>query len=229
MKVLLAAATPFEIELLKKHLTENYRRISDYYFIQDKLEIQLLITGVGMTYTAFALGNTLARQSYDLAINAGIAGAFNPSLKLGQVVHVISERFGDVGVEESDGQFTDVHELGLMDSDIYPFKAGELHNENATAYNFLTVCKGLTVNKVHGTRHSIDAIREKYRADVETMEGAAFFLACMLSKVPFMEIRAISNYVEPRNREAWNLPLAIENLGQVLMDMMETLQSSAGK
>lgn len=227
MKVLLVSATPFEIQPLRASLNEHFERISDYYFKKNKLEIQLLITGVGMTYTAFALGNALARQPYDLAVNAGIAGAFNRELEPGAVVHVVSERFADVGVEEADGSFTDVHELGLMDPDLFPFRQGELINEHADAYSFLPKCNGLTVNKVHGSQDSIQAIRRKYRADVETMEGAAFFLACLLSGVPFLEIRAVSNYVEPRNKDAWDIPLAIENLNSMLISLLEALEEQA--
>ncbi len=226
MKILLVAATPFEIAPLREHLNTDFERISDFYFKKENLEVQILITGVGMTYTGFALGHTLARQSYDLAVNAGIAGSYHQKLKLGEVVHVVSERFADLGVEEADGSFTDVHELGLLDPNQAPFQNGELRNDSATGYDFLPKCKGLTVNKVHGTAASIEAIRKKYTADVETMEGAGFFLACLISKVAFLEIRSISNYVEPRNREAWNLPLAIENLNKVLIDILQAFREN---
>ena len=225
MRILLVAATPFEITPVREHLVTHFERISDYYFKKNDLEVQILVTGVGMTYTGFALGNALARQPYDLAVNAGIAGALNRSLKLGDVVHVVSERFADLGVEEADGKFTDVHELGLIDPDQLPFQNGELRNGQATEFEFLPKCKGLTVNKVHGSPVSIESIQQKYTADVESMEGAAFFLACLVSGVPFLEIRSISNYVESRNREAWDLPLAIENLNNVLINLFETFLS----
>jgi len=44
------------------------------------------------------------------------------------------------------------------------------------------------------------------------MEGAAFFYACAMAGVPCMQIRAVSNYVEKRNRDAWQIGLAIKNL-----------------
>lgn len=53
------------------------------------------------------------------------------------------------------------------------------------------------------------------------MEGAAFFYACLLAGVPFLQIRSISNRVEPRNRTAWDIPSAIQNLNQTLMEMLE--------
>ena len=58
------------------------------------------------------------------------------------------------------------------------------------------------------------------------MEGAAFFYACLLAKIPFLEIRSISNYVEARNRETWNLPLAINNLNQILIEILEAFRAA---
>jgi futalosine hydrolase len=175
-----------------------------------------------MTYTAFALGHVLSRQRFDLAVNVGIAGAFDRSLQLGDVVNVVTERFADLGVEEADGAFKDVHELGLIAPDQPPFQNGELRNDSAREFAFLPKCKGLTVNKVHGTQAGTAAVLKKYQADVESMEGAAFFLACSLCEVSFLEVRAISNYVGPRDRDAWDLPLAIGNLNRVLVELFET-------
>ena len=44
------------------------------------------------------------------------------------------------------------------------------------------------------------------------MECAAVFYVCLHEKVPFLEIRAISNYVESRDTTKCDIPLAIENL-----------------
>ena len=41
---------------------------------------------------------------------------------------------------------------------------------------------------------------------------AAFFQVCLQHAIPFAEIRAISNWVEPRNREAWDIPAALKQL-----------------
>lgn len=225
MKILFVSATPFEIGPLRQHLQEHFWPHSETHFQKEELEVKLLVAGIGMTLTAFNLGGLFAKQRFDLAVNVGIAGAFNRSLKIGDVVNVTSERFADLGVEEADGRFTDVHELGLVDVNAAPFSEGELLKTDA-GFDFLPKAKGLTVNKVHGFQPSIDALRSKYEADVESMEGAAFFLACLLAGQPFLQIRSISNYVEPRNREAWDLPKAIGNLNEVLIEMLETFSGN---
>ena len=55
------------------------------------------------------------------------------------------------------------------------------------------------------------------------MEGAAFFYVCLQEKIPFLQIRSISNYVEKRNKSNWNIPLAIDNLNVVLLDIINSL------
>ncbi len=221
MFLTIVAATPFEIEPYLLYLKEQFKEEKALLFKKNELIVQLLVTGVGMPLTSFNLGAYFSKQKPTLAINAGIAGAINFNLKIGDVVNVVSERFGDLGVENADGTFTDIHELGLINPNENPFQNGILHNPNAVEQQFLPPVNGLTVNKVHGSDSSIKALKSKYNADIESMEGAAFFLACLLAKVDFLEIRSISNFVESRNKENWNIPLAIENLNKVLIEMTE--------
>ncbi|HRI61865.1 MAG TPA: futalosine hydrolase [Saprospiraceae bacterium] len=223
MKILLVAATPFEIAPAIRWLEENCPIREDGFFEKNDLAVFPLITGVGMASVAFHTGRFFLQDLPDLAINAGIAGAFDRNLQLGDVLNVVTERYGDLGVEEADGRFTDLFELGLLEPNTTPFINGLLRNPSVEQAAFLPAVHGLTVNKVSGSAASIKAIRAKYpNEQVESMEGAAFFYACLFSNVPFLEIRGISNYVESRNREAWNLPLAIDNLNRVLIEMMES-------
>ncbi len=224
MHVLLIAATPFEIAPVISFLESTFKKTPDQHFQKNSLSVQLLITGVGAPATAWHLGRTLAVVGVDWVINAGVAGAFDRTLPPGTVVQVISERFGDLGVEEADGRFTDIFELGLINWSQPPFVNGILYNHAANETPFLPAVRGLTVNRVHGTEASIAAIRDKYpEVQVETMEGAAIFFGCLLAEVPFVEIRCISNYVEPRNRDAWELELAIEQLNTVLIEILQTI------
>ena len=55
---------------------------------------------------------------------------------------------------------------------------------------------------------------ERFRPEVESMEGAAFMSACLISNVTFAQVRAVSNLVERRNRGAWRVAEAIERLAE---------------
>ncbi len=52
------------------------------------------------------------------------------------------------------------------------------------------------------------------------MEGAAFHYVCLQEKIPFLQLRAISNYVGERNKANWNLNEAIRNLNKKLIEIV---------
>ena len=220
-KILIVAATPFEIQPFIEFLKHSAQQKYNPLFGQNGYEFDVLITGVGIANTAFMMGNALAKKPYDFALNAGVAGSFNRKIGRGDVVEVVSEQYGDLGVEEADGRFTDMFELGLIEPNIKPFKEAKLLNTKPLKLKTAKQVTGITVQKVHGFTDSIEAVSTKYQADVETMEGAAFFQACLTEGVAFSQIRAISNYVEPRNRDNWKMKEAIENLNAYLIVLFE--------
>ena len=55
------------------------------------------------------------------------------------------------------------------------------------------------------------------------MEGAACFMVCEKFNIPCMQIRAISNKVEKRNKAHWDLPLAIKNLNATVAQIITEL------
>lgn len=217
MKILLVAATRPEIAPLLKTRKPGSKKGAVSTYRAGRHTIDVLITGVGMTATAFQMGKTLSRK-YDLAINAGIAGSFRRFIPPGTVVHVVTDCFGDLGVEDGK-KFLTAHEIGLVDK--------SAHTLSESGYKKplgLIAVRGITVNTVHGEVKSIRKVLNKFDPDIESMEGAAFFLACGLEKVPCIQVRAISNYVEKRNREKWQMGLAIKNLNLFLEKfLLETL------
>jgi len=227
MKILFVAATPFELTPLSTYLNANAELKADHFKLH-QLEISVLITGPGINQTSYFLTKALCNQQYELVVNVGIAGAFNKNLAIGDVVNIGTERFADLGVEEADGSFTDLHQLELSQPNEFPYTDGKLVNSHASQFNFLPIVDGLTVNKVHGQEKSIEAIRQKYNGDIESMEGAAFFYCCLMEKVAFLQIRSISNYVVKRNRADWNIPLAIERLNATIVQMLEIMVVPAG-
>jgi len=164
--------------------------------------LSFLITGVGMVATAFALGKHLSTNQHDLVINLGIAGSFDRNIELGEVVEVIEDTFAELGAED-DEAFLPLNEMGFGEVTFIPSR-----------HPFLNIrqVKGITVNKVHGNEASIQKMVNTLNPQVESMEGAAVFYACKQFNLPCVQIRAVSNYVEKRNREAWKIGLAVKNL-----------------
>lgn len=226
--IILVAATEFEILPFLSYCKKNLGIYEDHIFTNGESYIHILITGVGIANTTYCLTRYLTQweglitDKPAIVLQAGIAGAFNRELILGEVVEVISETWGDLGVSESDGQFTDVFEMGLLSPENFPYRQGRCWRSGPPFAKDLRQVTGLTVNRVSGEAKEIAAISTKYPCDIETMEGAAFFQVCLLEKVYFTALRAISNYVTPRNKAEWEISLAIDNLNELLIQLLCT-------
>lgn len=213
MKSLIVSATEFEIAPFLLHF--DLKQGINYIGAN---QVFILITGVGMAATAFAMGQTLSTQSFDFAVNAGIAGSFNRGLKLGDTVLVTEDCFSELGAEDG-SSFIPINELGFGKSMMYPIHHPALDRLTAA----MTTVKGITVNTVHGSEEAIAAIYRRLQPDVESMEGAAFFYSCHQLEIPSVQIRSISNYVERRDTTKWTIPLAIHALNQQLIQLYQTL------
>jgi futalosine hydrolase len=110
----------------------------------------------------------------------------------------------------------------LANPDVFPFSGGRL---NLPKHDYIPkdmpLAGGVSVNTTSGNQEMINSLRERYfSTDIESMEGAAFFFVCLKEGIPFVQIRAISNYVEPRDKSKWDIPLAIKNLNDWLIDWL---------
>ena len=184
--------------------------------------VDVLITGVGMVATAARAARAMTETRYDVAFNFGVCGAFDRALPLGRVCHVVSDVFSELGAQD-DERFLSIEEMKLLGSDEAPFTGGRLLNPapplNATLQRLPQV-RGITVNTVHGHESSIAAVSARLQPQVESMEGAAFMYAALITGTPFAQVRAVSNVVERRNRAAWRLDDAIRNLGETATRML---------
>ena len=63
----------------------------------------------------------------------------------------------------------------------------------------------------------------KYNVMVESMEGAAFHYVCLQEYIPFVQLRAVSNFVGERDKTKWQMREAIENLNRELIALLRPL------
>lgn len=215
MKILLVVATRNEVE---PFLVSYPQTLSDYHSV-GKNKIKVLVTAPGILATSVNLCLSLSENKPDLVMNVGICGAINRHLVLGDVIRIDTEALGDFGAESPDG-FISAADLGLLKTDEFPFERGQIRADGNELLSGLTKLKsqqGITVQKVHGNADSIINLLNSFpNANVESMEGAAVFYASKKNAVPCCQVRSISNYVETRNREKWNVPLAIKTLNDFL-------------
>ncbi|MBE7176663.1 MAG: futalosine hydrolase [Mucilaginibacter polytrichastri] len=201
--ILLVAATAAEIAPLPKTWPAG-------------VQVEVLISGVGMVATTASLTKKLGEKGFDLAIQAGIAGSFRRDIQPGDVFEVTEDRFSELGAEDGES-FLPIEELGFGSGCATPLKP---FSPGIFPQIALPAADAITVNTVHGNERTIELLRHRFPVALESMEGAAFFYVCELFKQPCLQIRAVSNYVERRNRANWNIGLAVKNLNNTLGELL---------
>lgn len=203
-KILLAI--PTEIEIHRAYYNE----------INNKHNIDLIITGVGIHRTTYNLTRYLSSTRVDLLLHAGICGSFSQQYPIGSVVHIIADTFADFGVDE---ETTFIHASRIFSEPLYY----ENHKNITTL--IIPQAKGVTVNSISANRKKIEQLVSLFKPDIETMENAAVLFVCQQMSVPVITLRAVSNYIGNRNKDSWNIPLAIENLWLTLKKIVNDIDA----
>ncbi|MBS1661982.1 MAG: futalosine hydrolase [Bacteroidetes bacterium] len=211
MHILLASATTFEIQPTIEYLGE-------------KTTVTPLITGIGSLATAWSLMSQIRGTRPDLIIQAGIAGCFT-GRQPGEVVAVREEIQADLGVWE-EGSFKTTFDLRLTGLDEAPFSGGRLVNphERLLALTGLDAVTAITVNEITTDPVRIKWYQQNTSAVVESMEGAGLHFVGLQEKIPFLQLRAISNDIGVRDKTKWNIRAAITNLNEQLITLLAKLK-----
>jgi len=217
-RILIVTATSSEAEVVGK--IPGMVKKGDL-FLYRNIEISVLVTGVGSAATSWAMSKWIfANPKPDLAINIGISGSYRKDIPVGEVVIIKSDCFADAGIETG-GEFKTLGEAGLTDPDRFPFTDGKImagSRYHVMAAGIMRPVSAITVNTATGSEVTREKLLKKFNPDIETMEGATFFYICSSEKIPFLAIRSVSNLVEPRNRDKWNIPLALGTLAEKLTE-----------
>lgn len=184
--------------------------------------------GVGLLANAVSLLKLAYEEKPDLVIQVGIAGCFDKSVELGKVFVVKEEALGDHGVEE-DGKWKDIFDLKLEKPGYPPFEKKRLPNQFLEKYNLLKLpeVSAVTISEISTRNERIQQILKKYEPVLESMEGAALHYVCREMNIPFLQIRAVSNYIGERDKEKWQMKEAISNLNQTILKYVDELYKIA--
>ncbi len=222
MKIALVAATWQEIAPIQDYLAERL-------YLKNHHQFSLWVTGVGMVNTTYNLTKKIALEKPDLAIQAGIAGSFQPLIHTpGNVVAVKEEIIGDLGVLENNEIWTDIFDLKLSDPNLFPFKDRKLVNPHNQLFHKLNLpmVTAVSVNEITTNIKRIHQLIDQYSPAIESMEGAAFHYVCLHEGIPFIQLRSISNRIGERDKSQWQLHKAIENLQHTLITLINKLSES---
>ena len=217
MHLLLVSATDFEISEIIHWLNNPGNHHND-------LKAELLISGVGQLKTCFALQKKIYSKRPDLVIQAGIGGA-SSNEDIGKVYAIRSEKMTDLGLMEKTG-FTSIFDLGLDQPDLVPFLEGKLLNPYRLLLEWtgLPIIEGITVNEIKSADFS--GFQRNDSPVVESMEGAALHYVCLMEKIPFLQIRSVSNITGDRDKSRWKLKEARESLHKTLILLFQKLENA---
>lgn len=213
MDILLIAATAKEIE-----------PFFEYYRNTKKTQnIDILITGIGLTAATYRLLKQLQLKRPGMVIQAGVAGCFDKKIPLGTVVAVKKETIADQSVIELKKLKT-LFDLKLIPHDQFPFKRGWLENNSAVLKKLkLKKVDAISVNEITTSKQRVRFYEESFQPAIESMEGAALHYTCLMENIPFIQLRSISNYIAERDKTKWDMKKSIVNLNDTLIHLVETI------
>jgi len=210
MNILLIVATAKEIAPFLEHYRSRIKK--------EFLDIDVLITGIGLTSTTYHLTKQLQLKKPGMVIQAGVAGCFDKQTPLGTVVKIKQDAIADESVVELKKLKT-LFDLQLLQTSQFPFKNGWLENPGNVLFKKtkLKMVKGISVNQITTSKQMITFYKSRFNPVIESMEGAALHYVCLMENIPFLQLRSISNYIGERNKKNWNMNESIMNLNDVLI------------
>ena len=217
MNCLLIAATAREIAPFLLH----YRHTQKQWSVGMNMDV--LITGIGLTATSYHLTKQLQLKRPDRVIQAGVAGCFDKQIPLGTVLAVRQDTVADETVIEMKKLKT-LFDLKLVPQDQFPYTKGWLLNRSdLLKKSKLPAAKGISVNQITTSKAMIGFYKKEFNPVTESMEGAALHYVCLKEKIPFLQIRSVSNYIGERNKKNWNMNESIFNLNNKLISITATI------
>jgi futalosine hydrolase len=184
-------------------------------FWQAREDVATLVTGVGPVEAACVLAAALASSRYRLVVNAGLAGAFDDGVCIGDGVVVDSETI----------------ELNLESGAPLALPAGMNLIDTASSAEPLVarlrgkgfpVLRGVTVARVTSSEATARRLARELGAQVESMEGFAALRAAELAGVPAIELRGISNRCGDRERSGWSFTAGVAGLERIVNAFFES-------
>ena len=217
MNCLVIAATPIEIRPLLEKLKEGNIPISN------SIQLDVLITGIGLLATSYSLQKQIQLKRPDLIIQAGVGGCFDKKMKLGRVFIIKKEAIADQSVIELNALKT-LFDLDLVPANQPPYQKGWLVNPHPIVKKLrLPKATGISVNEITTHLQKVRFYKKQFNPLIESMEGAALHYVALLEDIPFIQLRSTSNYIAERNKKNWNMPAAIHSLNQTLLNLLEVL------
>jgi futalosine hydrolase len=222
MRVIISAATHGE-------WMPSFQKINPKYVSNNKkFSVGFHESGIGMLASSVSLMKMFTQETPTLIIQVGIAGCFDKKIPLGKVFVVKDDFAGDIGVMENK-VWKDLFDMKLDKPNDPPYEKKGLPNPWLNQFNLLQLPtkKGVTVNTISTEKKQIELLSGRYKAVLESMEGASLHYIGRDLTIPFIQLRAVSNYVGERDKSKWKIQEAIYNLNETLLAYLDALYKTA--
>lgn len=186
-------------------------------FLTPSARYDVLATGIGPIEAACAISAALARGTYDLVVNAGIAGGFEGRAAIGEGIVVDNDYLAELGTEDGEA-LRDGSELitrARSDEQLVGALRARGHRDG----------NAVTVARVTRTAATAAALARRYDATIESMEGFAVLRAAQVAGVRAIELRGISNVVGPQQPGGFAFEAARSALGPLVASLMEIVNA----
>jgi futalosine hydrolase len=222
MRVIITAATHTE-------WMPSFQKINPKYVSNNKkFSVGFHESGIGILASSVSLMKMFTQETPTLIIQVGIAGCFDKKIPLGKVFAVKDDFAGDIGVMENK-VWKDLFDMKFDKPNDAPYEKKSLPNPWLNQFNLLNLPtkKGVTVNTISTDKNKIELLSGRYKAVLESMEGASLHYTGRDLTDPFIQIRAVSNYVGERDKSKWKIQEAIYNLNETLLNYLDALYKTA--
>ena len=197
-KIGIIGAMEEEITLVKELMNDiTISEIAGLTFYMGRIndtDLVVVRSGIGKVNAAMCTQILIDRFEVKAIINIGVAGAIADDLEIGDIVlstKLIEHDFDVTAFGHNKGV------IPRMDSSIFiaDDKLIDMASDAAKDLKDVYVKKGIVVSgDVFVSSSELkDALQTEFNADCAEMEGAAIAHVCMLNKMPFLVIRAMSD------------------------------------
>ncbi|EAK9945722.1 5'-methylthioadenosine/adenosylhomocysteine nucleosidase [Campylobacter lari] len=196
MKIAILGAMPEEVtpllETLKEYQSIEYANNTYYLAKYKNHELIIAYSKIGKVNSTLSAAIMIEKFKAELLLFTGVAGAFNPSLEIGDLIYATKLAQYDLDITAFG------HPLGYVPGNEIFIKTDDKLNNLA-----IGVAKELGVKLQSGIIATGDEficdenkkakIREIFGADACEMEGASVALVCDALKIPCLILRSMSD------------------------------------
>lgn len=228
MKILVTAAEEQELRRAERAF-DMVKKSKDV-----KAQVEFRLTGIGAVQACHCVTREVVAAAavgdpYNLVVNLGIAGSYDlEAFPIGSAAVISREHFADLGFGSEEG-FSDLFQYGILEKDDFPYTKGALARQLLPYPHIEKVLEkygagaGATVQCVTGTQARCKEIVAMYNPQIESMEGAGVYYAALMEKVPFFELRTVSNAVGERDTSKWESKAALDTLEECCREIFSVI------